>query len=128
MPDGLPGRSFASLLSGNEVEEREAIYVFDEYGPVRMVRSREWKLVWRYPSGPHELYDLVEDPGELRNVFDYPGQRDRIATMRHDLDDWFASYVDPQLDGTKLGVTGRGQCDHATRQNAFAYRLPWLDS
>ena len=127
VPDGLPGRSFAPLLSGHPIRERESVYVFDEYGAVRMIRSQEWKLVWRYPGGPHELYNVVEDPGERVNLFSHPGYGDRISNLRRELDDWFAGYVDPELDGAKLGVTGRGQRDHATKEDAFAYRLPWID-
>lgn len=127
LPQGLPGRSFAPLLSGKALGERENIYVFDEYGPVRMIRSEEWKLVWRYPGGAHELYNVIEDPNELKNLFNRPGHKDRIKTMLRDLEGWFESYVDPQLDGTKLAVTGRGQSDHATMKDAFAYRFPWLD-
>jgi|TARA_Y100000310_G_C20695877_1_gene825689 arylsulfatase A-like enzyme len=127
LPNGLPGRSFAPLLTGDELQERESIYVFDEYGPVRMIRSREWKLVWRYPAGAHELYNVIEDPGELANLFNRPGHRDRISSMLGDLEGWFERYVDPQLDGTKLAITGRGQSDHATKKGAFAYRFPWLD-
>ena len=68
IPDGLPGRSFAPLLADRSIDERKSIYVFDEYGPVRMIRSAEWKLVWRYPAGPHELYDVAEDPDERVNL------------------------------------------------------------
>ncbi len=96
-------------------------------GPVRMIRSQEWKLVWRYPSGPHELYNVAEDPEERVNLFGRPGQADRVRSLRRELDDWFASYVDPELDGSRLPVTGRGQRDHATKEDAFAYRFPWLD-
>ena len=127
VPDGLPGRSFAPLLAGENIGERDAIYVFDEYGPVRMIRSQEWKLVWRYPAGPNELYNEVEDTAEHVNLFGQKGQADRIRSMRRELDDWFASYVDPELDGTKLPITGRGQLDHATKESAFAYRFPWTD-
>lgn len=126
-PEGLPGRSFAPLLAGKALGERENIYVFDEYGPVRMIRSEEWKLVWRYPGGAHELYNVADDPKEMKNLFNHPGHRDRIRTMLNDLEGWFESYVDPPLDGSKLGITGRGQSDHATRKDAFAYRFPWLD-
>ena len=99
----------------------------NEYGPVRMIRSREWKLVWRYPAGAHELYNVGEDPAERVNLFGQRGQADRIRVLRRELDDWFASYVDPVLDGSRLPVTGRGQLDHATREDAFAYRFPWND-
>ncbi len=99
----------------------------NEYGPVRMIRSREWKLVWRYPAGAHELYNVGEDPAERVNLFGQRGHADRIRALRRELDDWFASYVDPELDGSRLPVTGRGQLDHATREGAFAYRFPWID-
>ena len=122
VPDGLPGRSFAPLLAGQAGGERESIFVFDEYGPVRMIRSQEWKLIWRYPAGAHELYNVAEDPEERVNLFIQPGYADRIRMLRRELDDWFAKYVDPRLDGSKLPVTGYGQRDHATKIDAFDYR------
>ncbi len=123
IPQGLPGRSFSPLLEGKDLGERESIFVFDEYGPVRMIRSKEWKLVWRYPGGPHELYNLTEDPHEQENLFGYPGYAERIKSMRLDLDQWYSRYVDPRLDGTRLPVTGRGQRAHASEEDAFAYRF-----
>ena len=127
VPGGLPGHSFAPLLADQPIGERRSVYVFDEYGPVRMIRTREWKLVWRYPGGPHELYNVADDPEEHLNLFRRPGNGDRIRTLRRELDDWFASYVVPELDGTKLAVTGWGQRDHATKKDAFAYRPAGLD-
>lgn len=87
VPQGLPGRSFSPLLEGKILGERENIVVFDEYGPVRMIRSREWKLVWRYPGGPHELYNLIEDSSEMNNLFNSPDYADKIRTMRRDLEE-----------------------------------------
>jgi arylsulfatase A-like enzyme len=123
IPQGLPGRSFSPLLEGKVLGERESIFVFDEYGPVRMIRSREWKLVWRHPGGPHELYNLIEDPHEKNNVFSTPGYTEKIKKMRDDMDEWFSRYVVPSLDGTKLPVTGRGQKARAGEKDAFAYRF-----
>ncbi|MFP4381969.1 MAG: sulfatase [Candidatus Sumerlaeia bacterium] len=127
-PEGLPGKSFAPVLRGEAAPERENVVVFDEYGPVRMIRSHEWKLVWRYPAGFHELYHLTKDPEEKNNLFDYKGNLDRIREMRQELDEWFAQYVDPKIDGTKLEITGRGQKDRAEVQGAFLERYPddWL--
>ena len=128
-PGGLSHRCCMADRCRNERASRstDGDRVFDEYGPVRMIRSQDWKLVWRYPSGPHELYNVDEDPREVRNLFNHPGQTDRIRDLRGELDAWFETYVDPVLDGLKLGVTGRGQRDHATQEDAFAYRFPWLD-
>ena len=48
---------------------RQAVFAFDEYGPTRMIRSRNWKYVHRYAEGePNELYDLAADAGEARNL------------------------------------------------------------
>lgn len=111
----LPGQSFAHLLSGNpeQGEARDEIVVFDEYGPVRMIRTDAWKYVHRYPYGPHELYDLVNDPDERENLVDAPDHRDRVETMRGRLDRWYRRWVDPDVDGAREAVTGTGQVDLA---------------
>jgi len=123
VPDGLPGRSFAPLLAGETGGQRPSIFVFDEYGPVRMIRSQEWKLIWRYPAGAHELYNVFDDPEERVNLFGEPGYGERIDELHQELDDWFEQYVDPQIDGSKLPITGYGQKDRATQPGAFNYRF-----
>lgn len=104
-----PGRSFSALLGGRALRRDDAVVVYDEYGPVRMVRTREWKYVHRYPDGPHELYDLSNDAGERRNVADDATYRATVAMLRARLAEWFACYVDPALDGADKRVTGCGQ-------------------
>jgi arylsulfatase A-like enzyme len=107
---GLPGKSFLPLLwgDGNPAEDRE-ILIFDEYGPVRMIRTKHWKYIHRYPYGPHELYDLVNDPGEERNLVDEQVHSALIYTLRSRMEGWFLRYADPRLDGTREEVSGRGQ-------------------
>jgi choline-sulfatase len=83
---GIEGRSFAGLVQGKRHERREFAYseyyfcnrVFtrdDRYvgkDPIVMVRTDKWKL--NYLSwGKSELFDLVKDPGEFRNVIDDTG-------------------------------------------------------
>ena len=104
-----PGRSFSALLEGRALRGDDAVVVYDEYGPVRMLRTREWKYVHRYPDGPHELYDLRNDAGERRNVVDDATYRATVAMLRARLAEWFACYVDPALDGADKRVTGCGQ-------------------
>lgn len=115
-----PGRSFASLLTqGATDERRERIVVYDEYGPVRMIRTHEWKYVHRFPDGPHELYNLIADPGEDVNLVDAA----ETATVRErllgQLRDWFAQHVDPVNDGEKLPVIGTGQRGRPGSPDAF---------
>lgn len=116
--DQLPGRSFLKLLTeGTEEEYHEAITVFDEYGPCRMIRTKEWKYIHRYPYGPHELYDLKHDERELFNLinenryFIYGPKfiEEKCAEMKAQLDAWFKKYVDPEIDGVREPVAGRGQ-------------------
>jgi choline-sulfatase len=105
----LPGRSFAPLLRGGCLSGREHVIVFDEYGPVRMIRSREWKYIHRYPYGPHEFYDLANDPDEAHNRIDSSEHRACIAEMKGALDAWFLRYADPAVDGAREPVAGKGQ-------------------
>jgi len=112
----LPGSSFAHVLRGEDDPGRERVVVFDEYGPVRMIRTREWKYVHRYPDGPHELYNLVDDPKEYINLMDDPEScADTVTILRGDLEEWFKKYSNPERDGSKLPVTGSGQYDMSDR-------------
>jgi arylsulfatase A-like enzyme len=104
-----PGRGFRRILDGQGSGGHDEIVVYDEYGPVRMVRTREWKYVHRHPAGPHELFDLRHDPGERRNLVDDPSTRGVVEHLRGRLQSWFNRYVDPQRDGSDRGVTGCGQ-------------------
>jgi len=105
----LPGISFVPLLLGKSSSGREHVVVYDEYGPVRMVRTRDWKYVHRYQEGPNELYDLKADPTALTNLVSEPGCASVVEEMRLRLEDWFARFGDPGRDGSELPVTGDGQ-------------------
>ena len=107
--EALPGQSFAPLLKGTKIPGRENVVVYDEYGPVRMIRSNECKYVHRYPYGPHEFYDLVNDPDETHNLLDNPEWASQIRELKATLEGWFARYVDPLVDGTHEAVSGKGQ-------------------
>lgn len=112
----LPGRSFASVLRGEEGEARDSVVIYDEYGPVRMIRSRREKYVRRFPGGPDEYYDLVTDPDEERNRIDDGKCASRIEELRTEMDAWFDRYVDPERDGSGDPVTGKGQLQLARRE------------
>jgi choline-sulfatase len=111
--DSLPGKSFAPLLLGSGLPQHDSVVVYDEYGPVRMVRTREWKYVHRYPYGPHELYHLANDPDERLNLLEDERTQEIQVQMRAILQEWIAKYVDPMFDGVRESVTGFGQIDWA---------------
>lgn len=108
-PDNMPGVSFAPLLTGERERVRDSVVVFDEYGPCRMIRTKEWKLVLRLPDGPNELYDLVEDPDEENNLMGHRSCAGVVAELTGELKAWFEKYVDPAFDGSREPVCGRGQ-------------------
>ncbi len=127
LPDtDLPGQSFLSALRNETVEGRDAVVIFDEYGYCRMIRTKEWKYVHRYPDGPHELYDLVNDADERQNLVDDPAHVDRKKDLREQMETWFDEYVIPGKDGKPLFVgggqsrpVGVGQGEGA---DAFSYK------
>ena len=92
-----PGRSFASLLKGTEIEwESRMAY---EMESCRSYRDEDWKLVLRKsPAGPSELYDMNEDPFERFNLFGQPEYAEVQAGMKIELNAFFEDYVDPEYD------------------------------
>ncbi|GAA4657404.1 sulfatase-like hydrolase/transferase [Arthrobacter cryoconiti] len=112
-----PGSSFAPLLapaaktrSGAAADRQDqAVVVYDEYGPVRMIRTHEWKYVHRYPDGPHELYNLAADPGERQNLMDDGDTHHTISGLRAQMAEWFTLHGVPEFDGSALPVAGAGQ-------------------
>ncbi len=119
-----PGKSFWGVLTGAETREDADIVICDEYGPVRMLRTRTHKYVRRYPYGADELYDLAADPGEKHNRIDDPAYQELALAMFRRLEAWFTRYADPALDGARQRVYGSGQyCKpgaDATRTDVYA--------
>jgi arylsulfatase A-like enzyme len=117
--DALPGKSFAQVLINNNGDINSGantddghighIIVYDEYGPARMIRNRDFKYIHRYPYGPHELYDLINDPGERINLYGDPAGSPVAEQMKSELDAWFLKYADPETDASREAVTGWGQ-------------------
>ena len=111
--EGCPGRSFQEIFQGEVPDGRDAVVVYDEYGPARMIRTEEYKYIHRYPYGENEFYDLKADPGEESNLSlsKDPAVLKTIAALRSRMEQWFVQYSDPDKDGTKQAVCGLGQID-----------------
>jgi arylsulfatase A-like enzyme len=59
-----------------------------DLGPIKSIRTREWKLVY-YPGNTEgELYDLTQDPGELINLWSHPDRADLRAELTSRILDW----------------------------------------
>ena len=119
-----PGQNFSWILNGEDGESREALVtVCEEYGPVRMFRTETHKYIHRYPYGPHELYDLTADPGEVNNLYDDAGSEEILLSLRSQLEAFFAQYADPDLDGALQPNTGLGQLTRLQRGEAGRERF-----
>ncbi len=110
----LPGKSFAGIVLGRKSDRGEnAVVTFDEYGSARMIRTKEWKYIHRYPQGEAELYDLCADPGEEHNLYGLNAWEFKSEQLRKQMEQWFSVYENPEIDGRKEGVTGFGQLERA---------------
>jgi arylsulfatase A-like enzyme len=97
MPPATQGRSLRTLITTG-VPERDFARSEWHLRPSRSgvelqlqtVRTRRHKLTLEQISGAGEMYDLQEDPGEMRNCFDDPA----YAAVRRTLCDMIASRPD----------------------------------
>ena len=87
VPPFFQGRSFRPLLEGGEYEERGSVFI--EH---RMPLVRSWKVVRTHDlkyctcsSGQELLFDLKQDPHELRNVVNEPQYAAALGQMREEL-------------------------------------------
>ncbi|MYD09244.1 MAG: sulfatase-like hydrolase/transferase [Chloroflexi bacterium] len=85
----LPGRSFKPMLPGEPAADWQNIYI-GEYGPVRAIRDRRYKLVRRAEGDL--LHDLDADPRETVNQIDEADCRPVAARLSAQLDAFFARY------------------------------------
>ena len=109
--DDLPGKSFKEILDQPDCDQDYEAVVFDEYGPVRMIRSGDLKYIKRYPYGENEVYDLKNDPGEKVNLIHDDRYAAKVAYLNERLENWFERYGKRELDGSLLPVYGTGQLD-----------------
>jgi len=105
IPDSVQGRSFKSLLeTGREADDwkQEAYYRYWMHmahhdNPAHLgIRTKTHKLIYYYgcnydggyqtPPG-WELYDLVNDPHETRNIHDDPANAKLVADLKQRLAD-----------------------------------------
>ncbi|MCY3606561.1 MAG: sulfatase-like hydrolase/transferase [Gammaproteobacteria bacterium] len=118
------GRSFASMLRGAEPEWDST--AFFEFVTVRVVRSGRWKYMKRFDTGePHTLFDLIDDPGEKRNLIDDPAHADMVAELDGRLTDFFAQYSAPEYDLWRGGSAKAILLDtHYGQNHIFRDRFP----
>jgi arylsulfatase A-like enzyme len=119
LPEGLPGQDLSHLWMDTEGDARGNVVVFDEYGPVRMIRDARYKYVKRFTDGPDEFFDLETDPNEQTNLIEESEYQELISGYTKQLSAWFRTHVDETKDGSLCAVTGLGQLDQCQHEPAF---------
>ena len=104
-PDGMQGESLIPLLKGNNQKwTRDAVYYhYYEYPSVHMAKrhygivSKEYKLTHFYfDVDEWELYDRINDPNEMNNVFNNPDYQDIVEKLTAELKKMRIEYKDSE--------------------------------
>ena len=117
-PDRFDG---SSVLPFIEVPDPERTVVGEYLGegavaPVFMIRRGRWKFVWSQPD-PAQLYDLDDDPSELRNLALDPEHADTLADFLTELlQRWDPAALD---DAVRSNQRARADVDRALRQGRY---------
>lgn len=80
VPRGLDGRSQAPVIQGQVNSIRDTVFLSYRQGQ-RAIRKGNWKLI-RYPQVNYtQLFELSQDPHELKNLSGDPQQSQRVREM-----------------------------------------------
>ena len=125
VPDAMQGRSMVAVWRGRTPADwRTSMYYRYYHDPgdhnTRShygVRTRTHKLIYFWKKDQWELYDLVNDPLEMSNIYGQPGQAQITATLKAELarlkrlvgdDDQLANEQLPNgVDGTVAMLRGK---------------------
>jgi arylsulfatase A-like enzyme len=103
IPDTFRGQSLLPLMNGSQVNNgRQDIFATfhgNQFGlySQRMVRDYRMKYIWNL-TAEDELYDLLLDPGELRNLATNLVYRGELQRLRRRMIAWLEETKDPILN------------------------------
>lgn len=102
-----PGRSYLPQLHGHRPADWTDTQI-SEYGNARMLRTKRYKLILRYPfeniDFANELYDLQNDPRETVNRYTDPALSPLVTQLTAHLNAFFAKYTVPGHSGLDLAT------------------------
>jgi arylsulfatase A-like enzyme len=86
-PEGVDGKDFTQVLTGNEKEVRSSLYTAYR-NTARAVRTNEWKLI-RYPRRNYsQLFNLKNDPLEINNLAELPKYKPKMDELLALMNEW----------------------------------------
>jgi len=87
-PKSVDGHSLLPVISGKKEAVHEEIYGYFR-DKQRMVRNKRFKLI-HYPHlERYQLFDLVSDPGELRDISQKAASEETMKSLKRKLEKWF---------------------------------------
>jgi arylsulfatase A-like enzyme len=113
VPADMQGKSLKPILAGEKVENfREAFYYhyycYPEYHAVRRhdgVRTDRYKLIHYYDLKEYELFDLKEDPKEMRSLHRDPAYTSVMKEMKKQLEKSREEYKVTEAPKLRTGNT-----------------------
>jgi arylsulfatase A-like enzyme len=80
IPDSVEGKSLVPIMQGKKDKVRDVIFL--AYKDIqRAVRTDRWKLIRYTQINKSQLFDLANDPEELKNLADDPKVADKVKEM-----------------------------------------------
>lgn len=104
----LDGQSLAPVIEGTgELSgPDDALYAYEWYNGswfgLRSLRTPGFKYVWNPGDSRDELYDLVNDPGELSNLIDSSAHSDTLHALRMRLHERLVEVEDPSAERLQM--------------------------
>jgi len=99
-PEKIPGTSLSPLLHGKSEGFRDEVFMEQEES--RAIRTSEWLFMMRLQNTDydfkHELYDLVNDPDERKDLAQDPEYAEVVAKLSARLNEFFEDYANPRWD------------------------------
>jgi len=122
-PEPIAGESFRTLLSGETTEFRDEVFMEQE--ETRAIRTSKWLFMKRLENTQYgfkdELYDLVNDPDERKNLAQQPEHSEMVAKLSDRLDEFFTQHGNSRWDLWKGGTVK----SNSTRP--FLWKEVWGD-
>jgi arylsulfatase len=114
VPASFEGGSLLPLLeSPDRMEANDEDFVFIEhykaywgFHPFRGIQTGRWKYVYYYNEDREEMYDLVNDPDELRNCAQQSEHASVKQELRGRVDVWWEETGALSVEPVKVELTG----------------------
>lgn len=97
IPERVQGKSVRDLAAGTVTDDPNTPGFSERHtgsGGTRMIRTSRWKYV-RYGGGREELFDLRNDPDEIRDLSADPTRAIVVELMKASLIHWMKETADP---------------------------------